>query len=133
MVVIPFQYKDGSSQETCKVKNELHLLLCHMVFNVTMVTFRTTQLMNKWTNVVMVDGWVHPLAKTTPSFVNNLWWNIVMDGWNLDESHLISDSNCNTINLYSPQKIQGMTNNVWLTFSVGGTIPRFIISIDQDK
>ena len=41
--------------------------------------------MNKWTNVVMDDGWVHPLANALPPLVNNLWWNMVMDDWNLDE------------------------------------------------
>ena len=59
-----------------------------MVFYVIMVTFWTTLLMNKWTNIVMDDGWVHPLAKTLPSLVNNLWWNIVMDDVNLDEESL---------------------------------------------
>ena len=47
--------------------------------------------------IVMDDGWVHALAKTLPPFVSNLWWNIVMDDWNLDENHLVSDSNCNTV------------------------------------
>ena len=45
-------------------------------------------LMNKWKNIVMDDGWVHPLAKTLPSLVNNMWWNIVMDDLNLDEKSL---------------------------------------------
>ena len=36
-------------------------------------------------NIVMDDGHVHPLAKTLPSHVNNLWWNVIMDGWILDE------------------------------------------------
>ena len=27
-------------------------------------------------------------SKTLPSLVNNLWWDIVMDGWNLDEKPL---------------------------------------------
>ena len=43
-----------------------------------------TLTMNKFTNIVMNDGWVHPLAK--PFFIiNNLWWNIAMDKWKLDE------------------------------------------------
>ena len=41
--------------------------------------------MNKWTNIVMDGGCVQPLAKTLPSLVNNMWWNIVMDDWNLDK------------------------------------------------
>ena len=46
-----------------------------------------TLLMNKWTDFVMDDRWVHPLAKTLPSLVDNLWWNIVMDDWILDEKN----------------------------------------------
>ena len=55
------------------------------------------------------------------------------------KNYLVRDSNCNTANLHSPppkkkQKTkQGMTNNVGLTFSVGDTIPRFTISIEQDN
>ena len=45
-------------------------------------------LMNKWRITVMDDGWVRPLAKTLPSLVGNLWWNIFMDEWNLDEISL---------------------------------------------
>ena len=39
------------------------------------------------------------------------------------------------LNLQFPpqKKLQGMTNNVGLTFSVGDTIPRFTISIEQDN
>ena len=36
-------------------------------FCVTMIAFRMTLLMSKWTNFVMDDGWVHPLAKN-PTF-----------------------------------------------------------------
>ena len=35
------------------------------------------------------------------------------------KNHLLSDSKYNTINLQSPKKLQGMTNNAGLTFSVG--------------
>ena len=48
-------------------------------FDVTMVIFWGDFLMGKGTNIVMDDGWVHPLAKTLPSLVSNLWWNIVMN------------------------------------------------------
>ena len=58
---------------------------CHMVVYVTMITFWKTFLMKKWANIVIDDGWVHPLVKTLPSLVNNLWWDIVTDDWNLDE------------------------------------------------
>ena len=59
-----------------------------MVFYVTIITFRMTLLMNKWINNVINVGWVHPLAKTLPFLVGNLWWNIVMDDWNLDKKSL---------------------------------------------
>ena len=71
-----------------------------MVLNVTMVAYRMTYFMNKWTNYVMDDEWVHPLAETLPPLVSNLLWNIVMDGWNLDEKiHFVSDTKCNVVNL----------------------------------
>ena len=41
----------------------------------------------------MDDGWVHALAKTLPSLVNNLWWKIVMDDSNLDEKPLDNNRN----------------------------------------
>ena len=34
---------------------------------------------------------------------------------------LIGANNCNIVKLQSPKKLQGMTNNVGLTFSVGDT------------
>ena len=98
-----------------------------------------------WTNIVMENGWwVSPLTKTLPYLVNNLWWNVVVDDWNLVENHLVSDSNCNNVYLQSPDTyiyiyicfnflLQGMTNNVGLTISVGDTIPRFAINIGDTK
>ena len=59
-----------------------------MVFNVTKVPFRMTLLMNKFIKTVMDNGWVHSTAKTLPSLVSNLWCNIIMDDWNLDENLL---------------------------------------------
>ena len=60
-----------------------------MVFYITMDKFSDdTSYMNKWTYIVMDDGWVHPLANTFPSLVNNLWWNIVMKDWKLDDKPL---------------------------------------------
>ena len=39
-----------------------------------------------------------------------------------------------TLQNYNPsKKLQGMTNNVGLTFSVGDATPRFTISIEQDN
>ena len=37
--------------------------------------------------------------------------------------NLINDSDCNIVILGSPKKLQGVINNVMLTFSVGDTIP----------
>jgi hypothetical protein len=49
------------------------------------------------------------------------------------QNHLVRDSNCIIVNLYPPlQILQGMTNDVGLTFSVGGTTLLFTISIEQD-
>ena len=42
------------------------------------------------------------------------------------EIHSVSDSYCSTVNLQlPPKKLQGMSNNVGVTFSVGNTTPRF--------
>ena len=43
---------------------------------------------------------------------------------------LVSDSFCNIIIYNPPKKVQGMTNIVGLTFSVGDTTPPFTISIE---
>ena len=40
--------------------------------------------MNTWANIVMDDGWVHPLANILSSFVINFWWDIVMKDRNSD-------------------------------------------------
>ena len=54
-----------------------------------------------------------------------------MDDWM--KYNLVSDTNCNTVNIYNPQKnLQGTTNYVGLTFGVGDTIPQFTISIEQN-
>jgi hypothetical protein len=56
--------------------------------------------------------------------------------WIIDieiENHLACDSNCNN-KIYDPSKsLQGMRNNVGLTFIVGDPILRFRVSIEQDK
>ena len=56
-----------------------------MAFNVTMITFWMTLLINKWTNIVVGDGWVYPWPKPLPSMLLSatcgevlsdlLWWN----------------------------------------------------------
>jgi hypothetical protein len=38
--------------------------------------------------IVVDDAWVHPLAKTPPSRVGNLWYIIANDDRNLDEKSL---------------------------------------------
>jgi hypothetical protein len=48
-------------------------------------------------------------------------------------NHLVSDSNCNTMNMLFHKILQGVTNNVGLTCSVGDTMPQFTISIEQDN
>jgi len=55
-----------------------------------------------------------------------------MDDWNLDENHLISDSNCNIAILKSPKKLQGMRNSVGLTFGACDIVPWFTIKFEQD-
>jgi hypothetical protein len=81
-----------------------------MVCHVNMITFRMTLLMNKRTNLVMDDGWVHPMAKTLPSLVRNLWQNIVMDAWNFGWKVTSWVTKIATLELY----LQGMTNNIGL-------------------
>ena len=69
--------------------------------------------MNKWTNIVMDDGWVHPLPKTLPSFVTNLWWDIVMDDWNLDEKTPNYVTIIATLQIYK-KKITRNDNYCWV-------------------
>ena len=70
-----------------------------IILYVIVVTLWMTCLINNWTNFVMNDGWDHPLTKTLPSIVSNLWWNIVMDDWKLDENSFVSDKKLQSINL----------------------------------
>ena len=58
------------------------------------------------------------------SWMNEIWMEI----------HSASDNNCNVVNLKIPNIfLQGMTNNVGLTFNVGDTILRFTISIEPKQ
>ena len=72
------------------------------------------------------------LAKTLRTFLlsTNLWWNIVMDDWNLDEVREKLLQHCKFTTL--PDNIQGMACDVGLTFSVGDTTPQLTI-IEQDN
>jgi hypothetical protein len=45
------------------------------------------------------------------------------------KKYLVSNSNCK---YNPPKKLQGMKNNVRITFSVGDTTPRFTIGIERD-
>ena len=59
-----------------------------------------------WTDIVVDDGWVHMFAKTLPSLVNNLWWNVVMDhDWNLDGKSLGTWQYVQHYNFVIPHKI----------------------------
>ena len=42
--------------------------------------------------------------------ITNMWWDIVMDDWNLDER---------TLGKWHPKLLEGITNNGGLTFGVG--------------
>ena len=80
-------------------------LWCHMAFYVTTVTFWMTLLTNKRTNNVTDDGWFHPLAK--PYLLLSTTWDEILS-WAIEiwmKNHLVSDSNCNTVNLYSPERL----------------------------
>ena len=72
----------------------------------------------------MDDGCVHhPLAKTLPSLVTN---DDEVQSWIIEiwmKNHLVCDSNYNTINIQSPQKItRNVKKNVGLIVSVGDYI-----------
>ena len=76
-----------------------------MVFSITMVTFRMTPIMNKFTDIVMHDGWFAPLPKTLTSLVKILWQNIVMDDWNLDEKSISKRQQFQNSKFIIPQNI----------------------------
>jgi hypothetical protein len=48
------------------------------------------------------------------------------------KNHLVSDGNCDIVNLESPN-LQGMTNYVEIPCSVGDSILRFTMDIEQDN
>ena len=69
-----------------------------------MVTFEMTLVMNKRTKIVMDDGWVHPFAK---SYLLSLATHDEILSWMIEswmKDHLVSDRNCNTVNLQTPPK-----------------------------
>jgi hypothetical protein len=80
----------------------------------------------------MMDEFIHwPKAYLLLSATFDEIFSWMIENWM--KNHVVRDSNCNTVNLYSPQKLQGMTINVGLTFSVGDTIPWFTSSIERDN
>ena len=82
----------------------------------------------------MDDGWVHPLAINLAFSCRQLvmndchgWLKI---GWkSLGKWQQLQ--HCKS--MIPPKKLQGTTNNVGLTFSVGDTTPWLTISIEQGK
>ena len=63
----------------------LNMIVSVIWFDVTLLTFQKTLLLN------LVYKYCHGWwigSKTLPSFVSNLWWDIVMDDWKLDEKSL---------------------------------------------
>ena len=86
-----------------------------------MGTFLMTLLMNKWTNIIMDDGWVHPLAKTLPSLVNNVWWIVVIIDWDVDAISLgkwQSLRHCETLSppqfFFLPRSHKKRWVNIWV-------------------
>ena len=76
----------------------------------------------------MMDVFIHwskPYRLLSTTCDEILSWIIGM--WM--KNHLVSGSNCNTVNLKSLNLLQGMTNNVGLAFSVGDTILWCTLSI----
>ena len=55
----------------------------NMIFSVTLISFRMTLLMNKWTNFVVDDGWVHPQAKPLTFSCNTHSWLVKATGYGL--------------------------------------------------
>ena len=78
----------------------------------------------------MIDEFIHwptPYLLLSRACDEILEWMI--EFWM--ENHMGSNIDYNIVNPYPPpkKKVQGMTNNVGLKFSVGDTIPQFTISI----
>ena len=68
--------------------------------------------------------WPEPCLLLSSTCNEILSW--MMEFW--IRNHLVSGSNCNTVNLQSfPNFLHGLTNNVRLSFSVGDTTLWFTI------
>ena len=58
-------------------------------------------LMNKWTNTVMDDGWVHPFIAQSPTLLLLATCDEILS-WMIGiwmKHHLVSDSNWKSVNL----------------------------------
>ena len=81
----------------------------------------------------MMDEFIH---RQRHYLLLSTTWDQILS-WMIEiwmENDLVSDSSCNTVNLSSPpKKLQGVTKSVELTFTIGNTIQRFTIGIEQDR
>ena len=82
----------------------------------------------------MDDGGVHLLAKILPSLINNLWWNIVIDDWTLDEKTLCKWQSLQHCKYIIPEKFYN-DRQIMLAWHLvaGDTTPQFTINIEQDN
>ena len=111
-----------------------------MAFYVTAITFLVAYFMEKLTNIVsQIYFWFIQMPIIEVKFgiiciLTDLWWNIVIDGWNLVEKLLSKwHYQQHSISMMSKLYLVGMTNIVKLTFSVGDSTPRLSINIEQDN
>lgn len=72
-------------------------ILCHIVLNVTMVTFRMALSMNKWKNVVrMMNEFIYwPKPNLLLSTTSNGMLSHMIEIWMKND--LVSDNNCNVV------------------------------------
>jgi hypothetical protein len=57
----------------CSHQTKLQYLGIYTKYDIKRHMALNVKFLNKLTSVVMDIGWFHPLAKTLPSLVNNLW------------------------------------------------------------
>ena len=63
-----------------------------------------------------------------------MWWEIIMVDWNLAETHLVSDSNCNIGILYYPHFFYNEWHvNLGLHLALVTLHKRFSIRIEQNR
>ena len=76
---------------------KMEVATLNMIFNVTMVTFWMTLFMNKWTNIVVDDGWNHVVTKILLSATCDEILSWMIGIWM--KNHLVSDNNCSSVYL----------------------------------